>query len=253
MKYIKYIAFFSLAAFLAPAVALAASLAPLPDALSLQTGRDYSIPIYVTPTAGEKIYTVKVTLSYPSELVSVTGFSFAPSWLPLTQPGYDSIGNGTVIKTAGYPGGISSQILVGTLSISANASGSGSISVTSGAQTLDSNNANTLSGRGSTQITISAPAPATPSNPIRTPTSPAATKPKTIPKTTVQSATVATMTTTSPVEAAPTDVAATSTSSPQVAAAERSTGDSIPTGLALVIAVVSFILGVGVGMFIRRT
>ncbi len=252
MKYMKYMAFFALTAFLAPTLALAASLAPSPAALSLQTGRDYSIPIYMTPSAGEKIYTVKVTLSYPSLLVSITGFSFAPSWLPLTQPGYDSIGNGTVIKTAGYPGGVSSQILVGTLSVRALASGTGAISVTSGAQTLNSDNANTLSDRGSTQITIAAPAPATPSNPVRTPASSAATKPNTIPKATPKAAVLPAAATTTLAAAAPIEVAATSTSSSQVAAARLST-DSIPISLALLIGVMSLALGVGVGMYVRRT
>jgi len=72
-----------------------------------------------------------------------------------------------LIKTAWYPGGISSSATFGTVSFYAKKAGSGTIKLGTGSLALDANNQNVLSGTPSVSVAITAPAsvPAAPSAP----------------------------------------------------------------------------------------
>ena len=95
---------------LIPTLAIAKTAVNLESAsATVRVGQQLSVSIMVAPV-DESAFTSKIALSYPSNLLDVSSFSFAPSWLPLAMPGYDVIDAtaGSIIKTAGYPNGIAS-------------------------------------------------------------------------------------------------------------------------------------------------
>ena len=164
---------FGAMAIAAPALA-ATSVSFTPVNVSVRQGQTFTLMIGVNPQ-GVKNYTAKTELHYPADLLEVKSFTFAPSWMPLAQPGYDLADNtnGVLIKTAGYPGGISSAATFGTVSFLAKKSGNGTITLNNNSFALDANNQNVIAGASvQTAVAISAPAPVqtTPTTPALEPT-----------------------------------------------------------------------------------
>ncbi len=163
---------FGVVAIAAPAFA-ATNVSFAPVNVSVRQGQTFTLTIGVNPQ-GAKNYTAKTELRYPADLLEVKSFTFAPSWMPLSQSGYDLTDNtnGVLIKTAGYPGGISAPITFGTVSFLAKKSGNGTIALNSNSFALDANNQNVLASASvQTAVVISAPTPTTPKTPT-TPTTP---------------------------------------------------------------------------------
>jgi hypothetical protein len=164
---------FGTMAIAAPALA-ATSVSFTPVSVSVRQGQPFTLTIGVNPQ-GVKNYTAKTELHYPADLLEVKSFTFAPSWMPLAQTGYDLIDNtnGVFIKTAGYPGGLSSATTFGTVSFLAKKSGNGTITLNSGnSLALDANNQNVI-GSATVQSAVAIAAPAsTPKTPT-TQTTPA--------------------------------------------------------------------------------
>jgi len=149
--------------------ALAATTVSLsPASVNVVSGKSFNVVVAVNPQ-GASNYTEKIELDYPADLLQVKSFSLGSNWMALSQTGYDLIDNtnGKLIKTAGYPGGISSSATFGTISFYAKKAGSGTIKLGSGSLALDANNQNVLSGAPSISVAITAPAsvPAAPSAP----------------------------------------------------------------------------------------
>jgi len=157
--------------------ALAATTVSLsPASVNVVSGKSFNVVVAVNPQ-GASNYTEKIELDYPADLLQVKSFSLGSNWMALSQTGYDLIDNtnGKLIKTAGYPGGISSSATFGTISFYAKKAGSGTIKLGSGSLALDANNQNVLSGAPSISVAITAPAsvPAAPSAPAaETPAAP---------------------------------------------------------------------------------
>lgn len=172
MKSLKYSAILGVTMLL-PISALAASLALSPMSVAPKVGQTFSVSVIADPS-GAKTYTTRANISFNTALVEFVSFSFAPKWIALSQTGYDAEDNvsGVLIKTAGYPGGVTSATTFGTATFRAKASGSSVISITSISMMLDSGGKNVASGtQGSMQVTVAVPVPApTPT----TPTTPAA-------------------------------------------------------------------------------
>jgi len=105
-----------LAGLILAGTAYAASVALSPISVSVEKGKTFSVTAVVDPAAA-KIYTAKVELSYPADVLEVTSFSFAQKWMALSQEGYDLMDNaaGKMIKTAGYPGGLLTKQRFGTI------------------------------------------------------------------------------------------------------------------------------------------
>lgn len=157
-----------------PVAALAATgVTVTPATVTVAAGQTFTATITVSPGSG-KIYTGKVILSYPSELVSVAGFNFTSGLLPLTQPGYDSGDTypqttGTFIKTAGFTGGLSASKALGIVTFKALKSGTGTIAVMNGTLALNGQNQNDFDGVYKTvAVTVLAPVVVTtpPSEPV---------------------------------------------------------------------------------------
>ena len=139
--------------------ALAATTVSLsPVSVKAVSGKSFNVVIAVNPQ-GVSNYTEKIELDYPADLLQVKSFSLGSNWMALSQTGYDLVdnANGTLIKTAGYPGGLSSSATFGTISFYAKKAGSGVIKLGTGSLALDANNQNVLSGTPSVSVAITAP------------------------------------------------------------------------------------------------
>ncbi|MBU2082105.1 cohesin domain-containing protein, partial [Patescibacteria group bacterium] len=141
----------------APALA-ATTVSFSPVSVSTASGKTFNVTISVNPQNVAN-YTEKIELTYPADILEVRAFNFSGSWMPLAQPGYDLIdnANGKLIKTAGYPGGLSSLATFGTVSFYAKKTGSAVIKLGSGSLALDANNQNVISGAPEVSVTVSAP------------------------------------------------------------------------------------------------
>ena len=157
--------------------ALAATTVSLsPVNISVTSGKNFNVVIAVNPQ-GASNYTEKIELDYPADLLQVKSFSLGSNWMALSQTGYDLVdnANGTLIKTAGYPGGLFSSATFGTVSFYAKKAGSGTIKLGTSSLALDANNQNVLSGTPSVSVAITAPVsvPAAPKTPaVETPAAP---------------------------------------------------------------------------------
>lgn len=147
-------------AFVLPGAAMAATVDISPTTVSVTPGKTFTVTLTADP-AGAKVYTTRANVSFDPALVSVTGFTLAPKWLALQASGYDAIDNagGTLIKTAGYPGGLTAPTVFGTVTFTAKAAGTATVQITSKSMMLDDTSTNTLAGtQGSAVVTIAAPA-----------------------------------------------------------------------------------------------
>jgi hypothetical protein len=141
------VALFVLLGFAEVRNANAATITASPKAISVTSGETFSVRYSVDPQ-GEKIYTVKLMLSFPAKLFRVASAQFASGWMPLSEPGYDLVDSakGVLIKTAGYPAGISAQALFATVRFQALGNATGTISMQNGSLALDANSTNALAG-----------------------------------------------------------------------------------------------------------
>jgi len=162
----KILSAITLSTLLLPAIAFASSITLAPTTVATTAGKTFSVTVGVNPTSG-KAYTVRANLSFDPSAVELTGFTFAPKWMVLPQEGYDleDNTNGVMVKTGGYPGGITAPTTLGTATFRAKKTGTATIAATADSLILDAGNKNTVAGnQGSVQITIAAapvaPAPA---------------------------------------------------------------------------------------------
>ncbi|MFA5999969.1 MAG: hypothetical protein WC783_03265 [Candidatus Paceibacterota bacterium] len=143
----------------------------IPVRANVRQGQIFTLTIRVNPQE-VKNYTAKTELRYPADLLEVRSFTFSNGWMPITQSGYDLTDNtnGVLIKTAGYPGGVSSTRTFGTVSFFAKKNGNGTIVLNNGnSLALDANNQNNIdSGMIQPEVVITV-LPATETNPT-TPT-----------------------------------------------------------------------------------
>ena len=143
----------------------AATLNFSPASVSVKEGQTFYLTVGVNPQ-GVKNITVKMELKFPADLVRVKSFSFASnsSWIALAQQGYDLVDNtnGVLIKTAGYPGGVSAPITFGTVSFVAKKTGNGLMSSGAGTLVLDTGNSNVFSGANQVSVAVVAAPAASP-------------------------------------------------------------------------------------------
>ena len=158
--------------------ALAATTASItPTSVKVVAGQQFNVVVAVNPN-GTSDYAEQLQIDYPASLLQVTAFNVGSSWMSLTQPGYDSIDNtnGVLTKTAGYTGGITSQTPFGTITFTAEKSGSGTITIGSGSQAFEKSGQTTITGTGASFVVTAATAPAvTPKTPATTDLTPVTT------------------------------------------------------------------------------
>jgi hypothetical protein len=138
--------------------ALAATTASItPTSVKVVAGQQFNVVVAVNPN-GTSNYAEQLQIDYPASLLQVTAFNIGSSWMSLSQPGYDSIDNtnGVMIKTAGYTGGITSLTPFGTITFTAEKSGSGTITIGSGSQAFEKSSQTAISGTGATFVVTAA-------------------------------------------------------------------------------------------------
>ena len=123
---IRLLTSIAILASLHPTFVLASTFSLYPTDVNVIAGQTFSVNVAFNPQ-GVKNYTVKLELKYPANLFEVQSFTFASNWIPLSQAGYDLVDNagGTLIKSAGYPAGVSSQTTFGTVTFRAKATNCG--------------------------------------------------------------------------------------------------------------------------------
>lgn len=142
----------------------------IPVRVNVRQGQIFTLTIRVNPQ-GVKNYTAKIEFDYPIDLLEVRSFTFANGWMSITGPDYDLIDNinGVLIKTAGYPGGVSSTNTFGTVSFFARKNGNGVITLNNGnSLILDVNNQNIIDSatvQSGVAIAVLSPIQTTPQNP----------------------------------------------------------------------------------------
>lgn len=115
----------------------------------VSVGQKFSVDISISPK-DETVYTSKISISYPSDMIEAGSFSFTPKWLELSQPGYDLMdpSQGKIIKTAGFPAGIEvgNTKVFGTITFTAKSTGTANIKISSDTQVYNDSNSNVFSG-----------------------------------------------------------------------------------------------------------
>ena len=170
-NYLKITSVLGILTLLAPMSALAASVSLSPTTVSVRAGDTFSVSVTADP-ASTKLYSVRANDSFDSSLVSVTNFSFAATWVSISQPGYDSVdnSNGVLIKAGGYPGGFTSATKLGTITFKALKTGTATISGTNSSLLLDAESKNQISGaqgKVSVSITSAPTAPTIKTEPVK--------------------------------------------------------------------------------------
>ena len=109
---------------------------------------DTTATVYVVPQQNETVYTAKAVIAFDETALTVQNITFTPKWMPLSQEGYDSFVNGQIIKTAGYPKGITQKTALLTFSVTKKTSGLGVIAIEGTSALYDANGANIATSFG---------------------------------------------------------------------------------------------------------
>ncbi len=98
--------------------------------LNVKPGQNFNVTVSVNPN-GAKNYAEKVEVDFPADLLQVNSFTLGNTWMAMTQSGYDQVDNtnGVLIKTAGYPAGVSANTVFGTISFQAKKAGNAVIKI----------------------------------------------------------------------------------------------------------------------------
>lgn len=166
MKMLGYIVI-ALASLATAAPVFASTITLAPVVLSVAAGQTVSMTVNVDAGQTEAV-TAKAVITYPAETLEAISFSFAPIWIQLSQPGYDGMAGGLVVKTAGYPGGFTGAKTFGTLVFKAKKAGTATVAVSGDSAVWGGQGGSTLGGaQGASALTVTggttvSPAPVAP-------------------------------------------------------------------------------------------
>lgn len=144
----------SFSAFVSPVMAIT-DVVLSPTDINVLEGESFNIFVSINPQE-IKNYTIKMELDFPADLLRVESFEFTDNWLALPEIGYDLIdnNNGKLIKTAGYPGGISAKDNFGVISFVALKTGEGVVKTGDNSLALDMDNRNVIDKKGEISFNI---------------------------------------------------------------------------------------------------
>lgn len=117
------------------------SISLMPNTVDVVEGERVKLAIGINPKE-TRAYTAKIEIYFPSDVLEVESFSLNDPWLPLDQSGYSFLNNeaGVLIKTGGYPGGVSSPAIFGEVTFLAKKMGNALVRVGPNSVVLDKNN-----------------------------------------------------------------------------------------------------------------
>jgi len=115
------------------------------NSFSLVTGQVVTVPVYLN-SGSSPAYTVRLVVDYPSDILELTGSNLANGWISLAI-GSENVSSipESLIKTAGWPGGIQAGQF-GTLTFKAKQAGTGEIAINSGSVVMDKRGYNKFTG-----------------------------------------------------------------------------------------------------------
>lgn len=116
--------------FVLPYIASAASFELDATTTSISVGESTTVTMSVSSDAAS-VYTAQAILSFDENVLEIENIVFSKGWIPLSQPGHNEEIVGRIIKTAGFPGGVTSKTAFLTFSVRKVSSGVGVISVES--------------------------------------------------------------------------------------------------------------------------
>lgn len=151
---IRSIAIIGVLMFASPLFA-ATTVSLSPATINVVPGQKFNVVVTVNPS-GTNNYAEKIELNYPKDVLEVNSFTFANTWIPLTQSGYDINTDGVLIKTAGYPAGINGSTVFGTVSFTAKKTGTGTIKIGSSSLAFEVSSQTAITGAGSS-FTVASP------------------------------------------------------------------------------------------------
>jgi hypothetical protein len=124
-----------------------------PEKINVKEGQNFILTVKVNPN-GQKNYTVKASIKFPADSVSIKTWQYANDWIPLRKGGYDSFSNtdGTIIRAAGYPNGFDGLVTFGTATFVAKKSGT--IEFSGENLALDENNKNQYNVSNKVDLTV---------------------------------------------------------------------------------------------------
>jgi hypothetical protein len=125
----------------------------VPATLKTAPGQQFNVVVAVNPQ-GFSNDAEKIEVDYPANLLQVSSFTMGGTWIALTESGYDLTDNtnGVLIKTAGYPRGISTPTMFGTILFTAEKAGSGKITIGSQSVAFQTSGQSAITGTGSSFI-----------------------------------------------------------------------------------------------------
>lgn len=115
------------------------------NAPTLGVGESGTVRVFVSPES-ETVYTAKLVLAIDDQVLGVSNIQSTSGWFMLSQPGYDSVSAGQLIKTGGYSGGISAQKEFLSFTVTRKSSNAGALVVSSESQILNKDGVNVHTG-----------------------------------------------------------------------------------------------------------
>jgi hypothetical protein len=134
--------------------AQAALIELTPTVVSVAAGDTFSLIVNVDSQTLPTI-TVKSELLYPADMLEPVSFAIDPNWIQLPKSGFDNIGDGVIVKTAGYPGGFFGVKTFGKVTFLAKKSGVATVIIGSNSLALNDQSKNKLDGVKNAQVNIS--------------------------------------------------------------------------------------------------
>lgn len=101
--------------------------------------------VYVLPE-DETLYTAQMALGYDQNILSVSDIKISEGWMSLEREGYSQVTGGYVLKTAGFPGGISEKTPLLTFSLVKSGGGVASLVIEETSKIYDAKGNNLFSG-----------------------------------------------------------------------------------------------------------
>lgn len=140
---------FMFSVFSAAPVYAATSASLSPQTISPVIGTQFTVVITVDPKSSTD-YAEKIQIDYPADALSIASFSYDEAWMPFSLPGYESTDDtqGTLTRTADFPGGFSSPHTFGTVVFLAKKETSGTIKVGGSSIAFKTNGDASIAGVG---------------------------------------------------------------------------------------------------------
>jgi len=108
-------------------------------------GETGEVTLYVLPE-GESVYSAQAVIAFDEKSLGVANVVVSSSLVELSKTGYDTQVNGQIIKTAGFPGGITEKTALLTFSVTKLTEGVGVIAVEGTSSIYNGAGANVATG-----------------------------------------------------------------------------------------------------------